>query len=125
MTELELLRDKVAVLEARIAELTRPFRKPLPRCLGLSPQEDTLLSALASAKPGEVYSNDRLLYAISPDPFDVADNGTRVVLYRVRRKAGRFGITIETVWAQGYRLTPEGRRALAELVASEEAAAHG
>jgi DNA-binding response OmpR family regulator len=57
--------------------------------------------------PGRTFSRDYLLERLWGPDFDGLDRAVDTQLVRVRRKLGKFGDSIETVWGVGYRFRPE------------------
>lgn len=61
------------------------------------------------------------LYAIGPDEepeVKIVD----VFVCKMRKKLKPFGIEVDTVWGQGYRLTPAAKAIVSNLYAQERAA---
>lgn len=97
--ENERLQDRVLVLEDLLG-----IGIEWPLFLGLTPHEGKVLGALMRR---EVQSKEGLLlalYGTRPDG-DMPDiKIIDVFICKLRKKLGRFGITVDTLWGQGYRL---------------------
>lgn len=109
--QVETLKEKVAALEA---ELTEGRKASLPACLRLTAKECALLKMLYERAQvtrmtlwNELYSH---LPNGGPEP-KIID----VFICKMRRKLKPHGIGIETIWGQGYRMTPENKARLDEL----------
>lgn len=69
----------------------------------LTPREYDLLTMLAR-HPGRTFSRDYLLERIWGPAFDGSDRVVDTTVVRLRRKLGREGERIVSVWGVGYRL---------------------
>jgi DNA-binding response OmpR family regulator len=74
--------------------------------LALTPKEYELLLLFAS-HPGRAFSRDFLLERLWTDDYEGLDRTVDTHVRRLRRKLGRFGEQIVTVWGVGYRFVPE------------------
>lgn len=63
-------------------------------------------------------------YHGDPDRMPAGSNLPSVYIKLIRNKTRRYGIEIETVWGQGYRLPTESRAAISAMEA-DDARAHG
>ncbi len=107
--EIETLREENRQLREL---LTPPIR--VPEEWGLTLSEERLLSALQAAGTRTV-THERALTATCDREEDLPERQILSVLVsRVRKKLGRAGLptSIETVRAEGYRLTDRGLAAL-------------
>ncbi len=71
--------------------------------LRLSPTEFELLT-LFVANPGRAFSRDYLVERIWLEDADVGHRAVDTNILRLRKKLGRSGEAIRTVWGMGYRL---------------------
>lgn len=115
--ENDLLRERVAFLERSIGS-----DRAVPRVLGLTATESRVLAVLVvrvEASKDQIltiaYNNvhgDEL-----PDP-KIID----VFICKIRAKLRPFDIGIDTIWGQGYRLRPEMKKRIQDLLATESQA---
>lgn len=111
-TENEELREELR----QAKELTKPPRLGFPNEWELTVCEAKALSLLYLSKHGACYG--ALLEASAASNVDsVALDYTKVHICRIRRKTKSFGIVIETIWGEGYRLTPESKEIIARALA--------
>lgn len=75
--------------------------------LDLSPTEFNLLQLLLRS-PGRAFSRAYLIETIWSETYVGGDRSVDNVVLRLRKKLGRVGDAIETVWGIGYRLRQEG-----------------
>ena len=76
--------------------------------LDLTPKEFQLLHLFA-ANPGRAFSREFLIERVWNGDFDGYDRAVETHVTRLRRKLGRLGEHVQTVWGVGYRFTrPEG-----------------
>lgn len=119
--------EDVPVLRARIDQLLeerRDWREAfgpevlaLPLEWGLTPAEERMMVALVRAPEALVVSKSALHTAISRgDKPETDPKIVDVLVCKVRRKLAPFysAKPIDTLWARGYKLSPEVRRHLAE-----------
>jgi DNA-binding response OmpR family regulator len=76
--------------------------------LDLSPIEFALLHLLLR-NPGRVFSRAYLLDTIWGETYVGGDRSVDNTILRLRKKLGKKGEAIETVWGIGYKLRPEER----------------
>ena len=57
--------------------------------------------------PGRAFSRSYLLDTVWGEDFVAGDRSVDNAVLRLRKKLGRWGEAIETVWGVGYRLTPK------------------
>ncbi len=74
--------------------------------LDLSPTEFALLQLLLRS-PGRAFSRAYLLETVWSEVYVGGDRSVDNVILRLRRKLGRLGDAIETVWGVGYRFRRE------------------
>lgn len=74
--------------------------------LELSPTEFSLLQLLLRS-PGRAFSRAYLIETIWSETYIGGDRSVDNVVLRLRKKLGKLGDAIETVWGVGYRLRPE------------------
>jgi DNA-binding response OmpR family regulator len=74
--------------------------------LDLTPTEFELLHLLLR-NPGRAFSRNYLLDAVWGETYVTGDRSVDNAILRLRRKLGRLGEAIETVWGVGYRLRKE------------------
>lgn len=72
----------------------------------LSPTEFALLHLLLRS-PGRAFSRAYLLDTVWGESYVGGDRSVDNTVLRLRKKLGRLGEAIETVWGVGYRLRPE------------------
>ena len=75
--------------------------------LDLSPTEFNLLQLLLRS-PGRAFSRAYLIETIWSETYVGGDRSVDNVVLRLRKKLGKVGDSIETVWGVGYRLRHEG-----------------
>jgi DNA-binding response OmpR family regulator len=129
MNEVESLRARVAVLEAELdnlqdkynillAELGQHIEVPLQ--FGLTRHEAGALGAIM-ARP--IAFKSTIMAAIYADK--VADDETPmekiidVFVCKLRKKLDPFGISVETVWGQGYKMSAENKQKILDLMRDE------
>jgi DNA-binding response OmpR family regulator len=96
-------------LKAELAYLRSEFGLDLmaPAKFGFTPQEGRVFCALYKR---ERCTRGALLAAMRHNLRDEPTNGAiSVCLFKVRRKAARFGMQIATVWGQGYAMPPASK----------------
>ncbi len=116
--ENDALRERVAFLEDALfsADVVLPLE------WGLSPSEKRMFGALLAR---ESITKEHLLTAVHGVRAGDAP-GIQIVdvfICHIRRKLKPFGIRIETLRGEGYRLDAETRRALSQGLAPRERAA--
>ncbi|MES2942086.1 MAG: response regulator transcription factor [Pseudomonadota bacterium] len=72
----------------------------------LSPRELALLQALI-VKPGHAVAKEKLFELVFPGEVDVQYEAVEVVVYRLRKKLARTGVTLMTLRGLGYLLKVE------------------
>jgi DNA-binding response OmpR family regulator len=72
--------------------------------LNLTPKEFQLLH-LFVANPGRAFSREFLIERVWNGDFEGYDRAVDTHVTRLRRKLGRFGDQVQTVWGVGYRFT--------------------
>ncbi|GHO83565.1 response regulator transcription factor [Dictyobacter formicarum] len=75
--------------------------------LDLSPTEFNLLQLLLRS-PGRAFSRAYLIETIWSETYVGGDRSVDNVVLRLRKKLGKVGDAIETVWGVGYRLRQDG-----------------
>jgi two-component system cell cycle response regulator CtrA len=101
-----LLRRRIDNLEERIRQLEDALMPPsisIPFEYGLTPAEARVFAHLASREMGTRQSIMLALYSDRPNEepeIKIVD----VFVCKMRKKLARFGVRIETVRGQGYRL---------------------
>jgi two-component system cell cycle response regulator CtrA len=109
--ENERLQDRILVLEDLLG-----IGMEWPLFLGLTPHEGKVLGALMRR---EVQSKEGLLLALygnRPDGDMPEIKIIDVFICTLRKKLTRFGVTVDTLWGQGYRLKPEMREKIKTTV---------
>jgi len=114
------LRDEIAVLKAQIADMNgEEFLYP---SLHLTRTERRFLAIIDRRQDLVTYrAAHAALYGHRSDGGPL-DKMISVLICKLRRKLQGTGITIETVWGQGFRLPEASRRRIAELRQITEAA---
>src|SRR5438270_1681338 len=74
------------------------------KALNLTPKEFQLLHLFA-ANPGRAFSREFLIERVWNGDFEGYDRAVDTHVTRLRRKLGRFGDQVQTVWGVGYRFT--------------------
>lgn len=74
--------------------------------MDLSPREFALMAALMK-NPGHAVAKERLLDLVFPDQTNVQLEAIEVVVYRLRKKLVRAGVTLVTLRGLGYLLKAE------------------
>jgi two-component system response regulator TctD len=74
--------------------------------MDLSPREFALMAALMK-NPGQAVAKERLLDLVFPDQTNVQLEAIEVVVYRLRKKLVRAGVTLVTLRGLGYLLKAE------------------
>lgn len=74
--------------------------------LELSPTEFTLLQLLLRS-PGRAFSRAYLIETVWSETYIGGDRSVDNVVLRLRKKLGKLGDAVETVWGVGYRLRAE------------------
>lgn len=111
------LRDRIAQLEEVVG-----FSIDLPIFLGLTTHEARLFGALLKRS---VWTKEQLLFALYSDRHDGEAPEIKIIdvfVCKARKKLARFGIEIETLWGQGYRLSPEMKAKAVALIEQRSAA---
>lgn len=111
---LEVVEEENALLRERVAELERVLGITLDAPLewGLTGQESRVMGALI-ARP--LVTKDVAMAALYRD-FGRDEPEPKIIdvfICKIRKKVRPFGIEIETVWGQGYRIPADQRAALA------------
>lgn len=126
----EALRQQVAKLTGDVAERDETIRQLREQLYGdetalptwlpqLTKHEGKVLAALHS---GRTLTKGQILSAVYVDsPEEPQEKIIDVFVCRLRRKLADTPILIETVWGQGYRLTPESVELLWPSARSEAA----
>ncbi|ANM12075.1 winged helix-turn-helix domain-containing protein [Rhizobium sp. N324] len=101
----DLQRDRIEFLEERIRQLEEalmPASIPVPVEYQLTANEARVYAHLASRDFGTRQSIMTALYSdrLEEPEMKIVD----VFVCKMRRKLKPFGVRIETVWGQGYRL---------------------
>lgn len=96
--ELAILRERVRQLEEALV----PNSVAVPLEFSLTAQEARVFAHLASRDLGTKQSIMMALYGDRPDEPEIKI--VDVFVCKLRKKLSRFGVTIDTVWGQGYRL---------------------
>lgn len=116
--------DRCEELEAEIADLRKlngfvledERHQRLRKAFGLTPIENWLLNLLYERGDRGITKEHAITHMPSRgDPLDRDLTQVAVQVSKIRRKLG-FN-AIESIWSVGYRITPEGRRVVAEALA--------
>lgn len=97
--EVAILRERVRQLE----EVLAPSTIPIPLEFRLTSSEARVFAHLASR---DIATKQSVMLALYSDRPDVEPEAKIVDVFvcKLRKKVAGFGVTIETVWGQGYRL---------------------
>lgn len=108
--ENERLSDRILVLEELLG-----MGIEWPLFLGLTGKEGKMLGALMRR---EMQSKDSLWMALYGTRVDDGPEIKIIDVFvcKIRKKLARFGITIDTIWGQGYRLPPGMREKIKAAV---------
>lgn len=108
----ERLENKVEVLERAMGFLILP-----PLEWGLTGSEARLFGALLER---EMVTKDAAMSALYRDHGDDEPEVKIVDVFicKIRKKIAVFGLTIETIWSVGYRLSPESKALAREMIAA-------
>jgi DNA-binding response OmpR family regulator len=120
LDELEVERDNA---RARVAELEEALFRPdfrVPPEWKLRRQEVTLLGALI-ASGDAVLTRAAMMSALYGSDDWATPKILDVIMCKMRSKLKPHGITVETVWGRGYRLSRQARERIAELGAPSDA----
>lgn len=96
--ENELLREQVRRLERALIDT-----KPLPFEWGLTGQEARLFGVMVNRR---LATSDSIMAALYRD-FGLDEPEEKIVdvlVCKIRKKLKPFGVTIQTIWGQGYAL---------------------
>lgn len=114
-----VLRERVAALEDIIG-----MKVTVPLIFPLTAQETKLFGVLMNRDLVTKETAMFALYSTRPNGENVEIKIIDVFICKIRAKLKKFDIAIETVWGQGYRLTPETKAKVAQYMAqSAEVAA--
>ncbi|MFD1328272.1 helix-turn-helix domain-containing protein [Mycoplana ramosa] len=108
---LERLRDEVDMLRERVRQLEAvlvPDGMQIPIEWKLTASEARVFSHIASR---DMATKDSILLAMYSDRNDLPPEPKIVDVFvcKIRSKLKPFGVVIETVWGQGYRLLDRSR----------------
>jgi len=116
--EIETLREENRQLREALAP-----RVTLPREWRLTKYEERLIRAIRAVGPN-VLHQERVMLALYGMADDAPETKSlETMLCKIRRKLREAGaeVTIETVWARGWRMTPESCAAYDAAVAADRA----
>jgi two-component system cell cycle response regulator CtrA len=91
----------------------------VPLIFGLTGSEEKVLSLLGAR---DVASKQQIMTVLMVDRGGDEEPEIKIVdvfVCKIRKKLKPFGVAIDTVWARGYRLTPENKKKVAEYLATE------
>ena len=119
-TELEYLQEENAILREQVARLRKAL-SPLRSVafFKLSKSEERIFSILL--RQGYVSRSSILdfLY-LERDEDEPYEKILDVFVCRLRKKLGKYGISVQTVWGQGYALTKQMRQKAYEVLDAEQ-----
>jgi two-component system cell cycle response regulator CtrA len=115
------LEEENEALRARLVDLEREFGfyNTVPLIFGLTGSEEKVLSLLGAR---DVASKQQIMTALMVYRGGDEEPEIKIVdvfVCKIRKKLKPFGVAIDTVWALGYRLTPENKKKVAEYLATE------
>lgn len=117
---IEMLRAENEALREEITRLKEALGQAvdLPVYLGLTTSEARVIGVLLAR---EAATKDTIMASLYRDGAkDEAEiKIVDVFICKARKKLAPFGITIETVWGQGYRMTPPMKAKLRELATTK------
>lgn len=116
-SEIAELREQNATLEGMLG-----FRLEVPLVYGLTNHEARLLGLLMKR---DLVTKDMAhtgLYGLRTGGADVEIKIIDVFVCKMRRKLKPFGVEIETVWGQGYRMTAENKAVVNAMLDAQVAA---
>lgn len=108
--ENEELRERIISLEEILG-----FRLEIPLVLGLTSSEARVLGFLMKRESATKHQIMDAVYSLRPNEvpeIKIVD----VFICKIRRKVKDFDIEIETLWGQGYRLTPDAKEKIEGLM---------
>jgi two-component system cell cycle response regulator CtrA len=111
-SEVGRLRERIAVLEGALG-----FDSPAPVELRLTPHEALLFNVLTKR---EMVTKSTALSALYSD-FGKDEAEPKIVdvfICKLRKKVRPFGIEVETVWGQGYRMSAESKAIVQQMRAA-------
>jgi len=118
--ENELLRERVKQLEQEVG-----FRIEVPLIFGLTGSEARILGVLLKR---EVATKETLLLATTKDATGNLAPEIKIVdvfICKMRKKLTPFGIVIETVWGQGYRMLDDSKALVGQYLNGTQLAPTG
>jgi DNA-binding response OmpR family regulator len=116
-TENDELREKIASLESMLG-----IRIEVPLVFGLTNQQAKVLGMLMKREIVTKEMAFTALYGLRTGGADVEIKIIDVFICHVRRKLKPFEIEIETVWGQGYRMSPEAKAIASKVFEQANAA---
>lgn len=115
-----LLEQQVRLLEERVEQLEEALGLTIEPsvALGLTSYEARLFGLLMARERCTCEQMMLALSALKPDGDAPATPVIKVHICRARKKLARFGVRIETLRGQGYRLAPADKERARQLLAS-------
>jgi two-component system cell cycle response regulator CtrA len=114
--EIASLREQLELRDEEVRQLREMFTPVLafPPQWRLTSRETSMLAALYAAKGA--LGKEALHHAVSDLEIETEPKIVDVYICKIRRKVGRFGIRIETLWGDGFRLRGESRAVIARAL---------
>ena len=110
--EIDVLKDRIRLLESELGADT-----PVPLVFRLTPSETRILGLLMARPMATHDAVATILYGHRVSDDEVPDgNVAKVLVHKMRKKLGPFGVEIETVWGLGWRMSAEGKEMIRRLV---------
>ena len=117
-------REKNEIIRQLRAELYGDDRWEPPRELALTHMERTILRYLVSTdRPRAKWYLLEVTRGGAGTKNGTTENTIDAKICHLRRKLKPFGLVIETLWGEGYRLTPSARMALLNWPGGKQEAA--
>ncbi len=119
IAEVVKLREQRDDARAELQDLKKQLVSiiPLPREWKLEAAERRAVCSMAAAPDG-FRSREILHTVMSKNGTAVSPNLVSVRIHRMRQKLKPFGVTIETVHGDGYRMPKASRRVIAKAIAA-------
>lgn len=112
LPENERLKERVSQLETALG-----FDQDIPATLRLTRQERAIFGVILAR---ELASRDQIMEALYPGKkFKPAPKIVDVFVCKIRHKIRPRGLAFANVWGLGYRMSPEMKAEVAELVRLE------
>jgi two-component system cell cycle response regulator CtrA len=102
------LREKIAELESILG-----MRLEVPVILALTASEAKIVGILSKR---DAVTKEQFMQMLYVNGTDAEIKIVDVFVCKARAKLEKFGISIETIWGRGYRMTPANKAKLQEII---------